>query len=183
MIGLEHLVMTLLKRPLGRLVVGLAMAAFGASLVCLAYPRIDSMRQLNRGGVRTIADVIDARISSDAHGFHKSYDIRYRFRLRPHGPWYERSEKGPLARKQLWATLPKEKWEQVTRVGKIDVEYLPSDPSVNEIAGEAGRELTGTYCLLGLGGLFGIPGLAIMTNGFTKILAGGSGGRRSGVAA
>jgi len=170
MVGLESLVLELLKKPWGRVVVGLAMVAFGTFMVCLAYPQIDSMRQLKAHGVPTTADVIDTRISSGSHGFGKVYDIRYRFRLQPHGPWYERSEKGPLARTELWATLPKAQWEQVTSVGKIEVEYLPSDPSVNEIAGEAGRELTGTYCLMGLGSVFGIPGVAIMLNGFTRML-------------
>lgn len=171
MTGLEHVVMALLKTPKGRVVVGLAMVVFGSLIVCLVYPQIDSMRKLKALGVRTSADVIDARISSGAHGLHKSYDIRYRFRVQPRGPWYERSEKGPLARKELWATLSKEQWEQVTRAGKIDVEYLPSDPSVNELAGKAGGELTGIYCLLGFGAVLGIPGAAIMVNGLVRTIA------------
>jgi hypothetical protein len=173
MIGLEHWVIELLRKPWGRVVVGLSMAAFGTCMVCFAYPQIDSMRKLGIHGIRATADVIDARVSSGAHGFDKSYDIRYRFRVQPDGPCYERSEKGPLARKELWASLPRERWEQVTKTGKIDVDYLPSDPSVNEIAGEARRELVDTYCLLGLGAVFGLPGLAIMFSGFARFVANG----------
>ena len=179
MFGLEQLVMSLLKTWYGRVVVGLVMVAFGAFMACLAYPQVDSMRELKAHGVRTTADVIDARISSDAHGLHNSHDIRYRFRLQPHGPWYERSEKGPLARKELWASLPKEQWEQATRAGTIDVEFLPSDPSVNEVAGKAGTELVGMYCLLGIGAVFGLPGVALMISGSVKTIASGrlEGGR------
>jgi hypothetical protein len=174
MIGAEHMVLALLKTPRGRAAVGLAMLAFGAFMVCLAYPQIDSMRELKAHAVRTVADVIDARVARDAHGLHNTYDIRYRFRVQPGGRWYERCERGPLARKELWASLPKERWEQVTQAGKIDVDYLPSDPSVNEIAGEAGRELVGTYCLLGFGAALALPGIGLLVHGVVKNFSGGA---------
>src|SRR5437868_7245884 len=162
MIGLEYWVIELLHKPWGRVAVGLSMVAFGMLAVCFAYPQIGPMRQLKMHGIRTTADVTDARISSGLHGLEKSYGIRYRFRSQPDGPWYERSEKGPLARKELWAGLPKERWEQVTKTGTVEVEYLPSDPLVNEIAGEAGHELTGVYCIVGFGAVLGGSCLAVM---------------------
>ncbi len=134
------------------------MIAVGLLFSFFSYPQLGPIRELCQHGVRTAADVIDARISSDMHGFGKSYDIRYRFRLKPHGPSYEMSERGPLARNELWATLPKEQWDEAARSGKVEIEYLPSDPSVNEIAGNAGKELIGVYALMGFAAVFGVPG-------------------------
>src|SRR4051794_38359621 len=100
--GIEHAVLSLLKKAWGRIIVGLAVGGFASCLWLLAYPQLQSMRALRDHPVRTLATIIDSRITSAAHGFDKSYDVRYRFRLQSKGPWYERSEKGLLARKELW---------------------------------------------------------------------------------
>jgi hypothetical protein len=60
--------------------------AFGTFMVCLAYPQVDSMRKLIGQGIHATADVVGARVSSCAHGFDKTYDVRYRFRLSRDGP-------------------------------------------------------------------------------------------------
>ena len=61
--------------------------------------------------------------------------------------------------------MPKEKWEQVTQAGKVEVDYLPCDPAVNEIAGEAGSELTGVYWLMGIAGAFALGAVVLIGNG------------------
>jgi len=168
--GLEGVVLSLLKTPRGRIGVGLTSGLIASFFWFLSYPQLASMRQLRDHGVRTLADVIDARISTGGHGFDKSYDIRYRFRLQPQGRWYERSEKGPLARKELWASLPKDEWEQVTQVGRVEVDYLPTDPSVNEIAGKAGPEVGGVYALMCFAGAFALAAGVLIVSGFLKLV-------------
>lgn len=158
MVGLELLVLDLLRTPRGRIVVGLVMLAVAAFFWFLSYPQLSDVRALRAHGRRVDAEVIDARISSGAHGIGRTYGIRYRFRLEPRGAWYTQSEKGPLARNELWSTLPKEQWERATQSFQVEVEYLPSEPSVNCLAGQAGSELKGIYALMSFAALLGIPG-------------------------
>jgi hypothetical protein len=170
MVGLEHVVLDLLKKPGGRIVVGLAMVAAGLFFWFLAYPQLRDARALRAGAAHAVGDVIDSRISAGAHGIERHYDLRYRFRTGARGPWYEQSEKGPLARRQLWSTLPKDQWEQATRIGHVDVDYLPADPSVNCLAGRAGSELNGVYGLMAFAAVFALPGAILTANGVVRLI-------------
>lgn len=184
MIGLEPFILDLLKKPWGRVIVGLTMVAAGMGFWLLSYPNLRDMRALKAHGRRVSATVIDFRISTDHHGVRKNYGIRYGFRVVPKGTWYTQSEKGPLARKELWTTLPKEDWDRAAKTFVVDVDYLPSDPSVNCLAGKAGGEVGGVYGLMAFAVVFALPGVVIAANGILRLIgprawdAGGSAARR-----
>jgi hypothetical protein len=73
MIGAEHFVLELIKKPAGRVVVSALMIAAGMFFWFLSYPQLSDARALNAHGRRTVAKVIDSRISSNSHGFGKNY--------------------------------------------------------------------------------------------------------------
>lgn len=81
-----------------------------------------------------MASVTGHRYTSGLHYFDGSYDLRYAFRLEPGGPLYRQGEKGPLARNDLWSSLPKDKWEEAVRIGKVRVAYCVDDPTINVLA-------------------------------------------------
>jgi hypothetical protein len=141
MFGGEHVIIDMLKTSGGRAVVGVLMVAVGAGFWLLADPQLSGARALRAQAQRATAEVTDSRVTSDVHGVGKHYDIRYRFRLRPHGTWYTRAEKGPRARQELWTTLEKPAWDVARRTSWIEIEYLPSDPSVNCPVGHACRRI------------------------------------------
>ena len=170
MVGFEFLVLDLLKTPRGRIVLGLVMLAVAAFFWFFSYPQLSDARALRAHGRRVTAEVIDTQISTGAHGVERRHNIRYRFRLEPSGAWYTRGEKGPLARKAVWATLPKEQWERATRTLQVDVDYLPSDPSVNCLAGRADSELTGVYALMTFAAVFGVPGALMIAHSAYRLI-------------
>ena len=170
MIGAEALILDLIKTRTGRVVVGFAMIAAGMFFWLLSYPQLRDVRALCSQARRVSAEVYETRISHDVHGIKKHYDIRYRFRLDPAGPWYTQSEKGLLARHELWTSLPKEAWEEAKSSSQVQVDYLPSDPSVNCVAGAAAKERTGVYGLMGFAALMAVPGALMAANGIYRLM-------------
>jgi hypothetical protein len=157
--GLEPLILHLLKSRKGRAVVALMLTTAGILFALLLFPQLEPARALARNHAIVSADVIDARVSTDMHGFRKSYDIRNRFRLSGHGPWFHQTERGALARNELWSSLSKAEWDAVTRRGRIDIVYLPSDPSVNALARDASHLTRDAYFGVGISLLFSVPGV------------------------
>jgi len=171
MFGGEHVIIGMLKTRGGRAVVGVLMVAVGAGFWLLAYPQLSGARALRAQAQRATAEVTDSRVTSDVHGVGKHYDIRYRFRLQPHGTWYSRAEKGPLARQELWTTLEKPAWDEARRTSWIEIEYLPSDPSVNCPLGHAAGELNVLYGLMAFALLLAAPGATLIAHSLYRAIA------------
>lgn len=157
--GLEHFILHLLKSRKGRAIVALLLTIAGSFFALLMFPQLEPARILARNHAVIAADIIDARVSRDMYGFSRSYDVRYRFRLSERGPWYYQTERGPLARNELWSPLSKAEWDAVTRRGRIDVVYLPSDPTVNASARDLSHLVRDAYFGVGFSLLFVVPGL------------------------
>jgi hypothetical protein len=82
------------------------------------------------------------------------------------------TEKGPLARTELWSSLPKEEWDRATTSLVVDVEDLPSDPTVNRLAGHGKSDLYGIYGLMAFAAVFAIPGVLMAANGLFRLIVG-----------
>lgn len=138
--GLEHLVLLLLQSRRGRIVLSLLSIAVCGFIGMIAWPNVAEVRTLWRRHQLCMADVIDHRYSSGMHYFDGSYDLRYGFRLEPHGPLCRQGEKGPLTRTAIWSSLPKDKWEEAVRSGKVCVAYRADDPAINMLEVNVNQE-------------------------------------------
>jgi hypothetical protein len=111
---------------------------------------------LKRFSATTEAEVVETRVSSDSHGL-PNYDIRYRFRTQPLGPWFTREEPA-TGRSDLWSVLPQEEWERARGSGRLTVAYVPDDPHINRPAST--QSSSATDSLAGL-----IIGLVLLVGG------------------
>jgi hypothetical protein len=131
--GFEHFILQLLKSHRGRMVVALLSVGASGLFALFAWPNVADARKLWQRHQFCTADVIEHRYSSGMHYFDGDYDLRYSFRLAPHGRMYQQSDKGPLSRSELWSSLPKDKWLEAVRSGTVSVAYCIDDPSINAI--------------------------------------------------
>jgi hypothetical protein len=154
--GLEHFILNLLKSHRGRIVVSLMSIGLCSLFGLFAWPNVMDAWRLQLRHQFCLADVIDHRTTSGQHFIDGSYDLRYAFRLEPGGPLYQQSEKGPLARKELWSSLSKVKWEEAVRSGKVRVAYCLDDPTINVLA----TELNSNCSALIVFGIVSAAGLA-----------------------
>jgi hypothetical protein len=133
-IGLEHLILGLLKTPRGRAIVALLVVTAGSFFGLIFVPNLEPLHRLRSNYRLVNADVIDHRIDRGEYGLWSEYSLRYRFRLPGLRDWYEQTESGPLARKELWASLPKEQWSQACKSGHVTVAYCATEPANNDLA-------------------------------------------------
>ena len=127
--GVEHLILDLLRTRRGRIVVATLTTALGALFLHIAQPDADDLRRLKKSGATVDADVVETRISHGTH-FDTSYDVRYRFRLAGSDRWFTREERG-TSRTDLWSSLPKDQWERAKQDGLVRVVYVIDDPRIN----------------------------------------------------
>jgi hypothetical protein len=143
--GLEHLILSLLKTHGGRIVVSVLAILVSTFFALLFVPNLADAQRLSKQHQSFMATVTDHRFSRGPHYFDVSYDLRYQFQLVRHGRIYEQTEKGPLARKELWSSLPKEKWQQAIRTGIVEVVYCPDDPAINVLQDDFSTNLNWVY--------------------------------------
>jgi hypothetical protein len=153
--GFEHLILLLLQTRRGRIVLSLLSIAVCGSIGMFAWPNASEVRRLWGRHQLCMADVINHRYSPGMHYFDGSYDLRYEFRLEPHGPVYRQGEKGPLMRTELWSSLPKDKWEEAVRSGKVCVAYRADDPAINMLEVNVNAEYGAVLivCIIAAAGL------------------------------
>ena len=131
--GLEHLILKLLKTRRGRIIVSLLAVALSSFFGMFAWPNVADARKLRQRHEFCKGKVTDHRYTRGAHFFDGSYDLRYAFRISPNGRLYQQCEKGPLARVDLWTPMAKSKWLEAVNSGKVDVAYYPDDPTINAV--------------------------------------------------
>jgi hypothetical protein len=93
--------------------------------------------QLSRDAARTTARVTDTRNldhgpGTKAHG--RQYEVRYSFRVRADDATYRATSSSLFGRDERdeWVSVPKQLWGDALVHDRIRVEYLRSDPSVNQ---------------------------------------------------
>jgi hypothetical protein len=129
---MEHLVLQLLKSRHGRIIVAL-LSILGATFFgVFAWPNVSDAMKLARHHEHCLANVIEHRTTTGMHYFDGTYDIRYMFEI-PRRGVYVQSEKGPLARQELWSSLPKQEWLQAIRTGVVPVAYSKQNPLINAL--------------------------------------------------
>ena len=119
-----------------RLLVAVPLALSGAALVNLSWGELRRHALLARHGTPVTAEVIDWRTSVPPRG-DRTYDLRYRFRVPGRDGWFEMTdapEFGFARRARIWATVPHATWERTRADPRLDVVYVPSDPTVNRPA-------------------------------------------------
>jgi hypothetical protein len=118
-VGLEHVILDLLRTRRGRIVVATLTTALGALFVYVAQPDADDIGRLKKSGATIDADVVETRISHGTH-FDTSYDVRYRFRVAGSDRWFTREERG-TGRSDLWSSIPKDQWARAKQEGLVRV--------------------------------------------------------------
>jgi hypothetical protein len=138
----------------GTVVLSVLFGAGALFFLALFVPAIKEAWILDARHGRTMAKVIDSRITDPGPFEADTYDLRYEFQLQKHGQPYVQSELGPLARKEIWTSLPKAKWEDAVKSGRIEVVYNPDYPRLNVAAEDFSRMDLFAYVGLGLSGVF-----------------------------
>jgi hypothetical protein len=131
-----HVIFWLLKKPYGKPILAALLITVGVLFGLFFLPNFDATYRLEHSHAFTRAVVIASRVSRGQYLIDKSYDLQYRFQTARHGVWYIQTERGPLARNELWSTLPKEAWDQAVATGHVAVAYLPENPNVNALAAD-----------------------------------------------
>ncbi len=171
MFGAEHAILEALKTRFGRLVCALLLTTVGVFAAILFLPQATDVRLLSAEHAYVMARVIDSRVSNSAE-VGKTFDIRYSFAL--NGQTYQKTERGPLARNELWDVLPESEWDEAKRTGEIRVAYYPPSPGINVLARNLPHLWRDLYLGIGLTVIFlggGVLWLSIMTIRFGMRLA------------
>src|SRR5437762_471608 len=130
--GIEELILKLLKSPRGRVVVAFLLTITGVFWVWLLVPGAMASWQLAKQNQPALAQIIDSRMTRGLHYFDGSYDLRYRFQIPNSNHWYMQSDH--TGRTELWSSLPKDEWEASVHRGTIDVIYQRDNPNNNDLA-------------------------------------------------
>jgi hypothetical protein len=135
-VGLEQLILQMLKTRGGRAVVAALLTISGGFFVWIMLPAAKTAMELANKHESAVGEVIDSRVS---HGLHldTTYDLRYRFHAPGVNKWfYETDHTG---RPELWASLPKDEWDEAVKSGSIQVIYDPDDPNNNDLSRNLAR--------------------------------------------
>jgi hypothetical protein len=149
--GLEHLILDLLKTRRGRAVVALLLSAFGAVLWVVAYPGYQDGARLRDSTAVADGEVVETRVSRGQH-LESDYDLRYRFRVPGRGEWFTHGERG-TGRTDLWSSLNRGDWERARDRGHVAVAYVREDPSINCALAARGRTLNDNRAGLVIGAI------------------------------
>jgi Protein of unknown function (DUF3592) len=153
-------------------VIGLLLAAAGALVAAWgAQTGIDAYR-LNAGGVRSEAQVQDMRITRPQSGKNPSvaqHQVRYSFSVPKDDTTYRAEDDIFLIEQDdVWVEVPERTFEASRESGRIAIEYLRSDPSLNQpVAARRGYVGAGLFVMLGLA-MF-VLGLLLTRGGLRRV--------------
>jgi hypothetical protein len=149
---------------------GLVFVAAGLATCAWAVQTALDARKLNGDGVRTTAQVRDTQISTVRSNktTTRQHQVRYSFKVKGDDTTY-RAEDDVFLYEQddVWVDVPREVWERSRTSGTIEIEYLESDPSLNQpLSARRGYFSAGLFLLLGLG-ILGV-GLLFVVGGLRR---------------
>lgn len=125
---------------LGALLGCLLCMAGGATITWLGSQALVNTAMLATSGAVTVGSVTDARVMQSRRTG-TSYEVRYVFVVPGDAARYTAEDE--TGRADLWMTLADEPtWREARATGRLEVQYLPSDPHVN-------RPLHGTSASFG----------------------------------
>lgn len=121
--------MTTQQKPASTLAVDVLLFVcfvLGAAIVFYAIREMTNAGSLGHEAVRVTARVTDSRVLSyqkrgDSHELRYAFDVGER----------TFSFKDSTGREDLWAVVTQDAFEAARREGRLEVEYLPTDPWVN----------------------------------------------------
>jgi hypothetical protein len=166
----EHLILDLLKSHRGRIVVSMLALAACCFFALLSWPQLSDAKRLATHHMICAACVTNSRYTTGLHYFDGSYDLQYVFQLTPHGRQYVKTENGPLARKDLWDSLPKDQWKQAITIGSVNVAYDPEDPNISCLE----NDLAHNFLWIAGGNLFLVVAMVVSFSWLAHLLIWGN---------
>ncbi|MEO1271408.1 MAG: DUF3592 domain-containing protein [Myxococcota bacterium] len=100
----------------------------GGALFYIGGQGVANEARLRAGSATLKAQVTDTRIRRGIPSG-TSYDVQYRFKLKGSKTLY--THRDEIGRTNLWASLPKETWNNAQASGNVKVAYLPENPWIN----------------------------------------------------
>jgi hypothetical protein len=127
---MHYLIHRLLASRGGRIFLSGLCSLLSIAFATLFYGALADMRLLASNHANVVADVTAMR-QQVKRGNVTGWDLQYSFKLGSGPARYRLSERGPLARKEIWASVSQEEWEKAEKSGVISVEYYPPNPNVS----------------------------------------------------
>ena len=128
----------------------------GLGLVASAISSVSTGARLRAEGQTIVADVVDAQVAQSTRRgsvTSKRYEVKYRFQ-----------PPGQTVITSGWEEAPEDVIRTAAGTKRIEVRYLPSDPSVNlpsaSVSNESGPSITSIWRII-VGAAFALLGLGI----------------------
>lgn len=149
------------------IIVGVLFLATGIAITAWALQTALDARKLNANAVRTQAQVRDWQISEQRtnRSTSRTHQVRYSFKVKGNDTAY-RAEDDIFMFDQddVWVEVPERVWQTSRDTGRIAIEYLKSDPSLNQPV--SARRGNGSAII------FGSIGLVCLLIGFVFVRGG-----------